>query len=234
MRVHWDDRTLHVSLDLCHVLRTCWLTNVRFGEIEKSTITFTIVTLPHNEWSIFGYTHLLGAFVVCITLSSAPGRFEHCGIGRWLETSCRWSVVLRPRIWSYPGRDKFVCQWCLPSGSALYWWGLFFQNSPVVYSTHIIQQASRKLGYPLGLRIFIIINTCVMFAQYVIDCEETVANPALNAHVVCDVDVRSKRDECCACWQVSIWCGKVKWSTTKLKVTHSEYSKFQWTLHPEH
>ena len=69
-----------------------------------------------------------------------------------------------------------------------------------------------------------------MFAQYVIDCEETVANPALNAHFVCDVDVRSKRDESCACRPVSIQCGKVKWSITKLKVTHSEYSKFQWNL----
>ena len=178
MRVHWDDRSLHVSLDLCHVLRTCWLTNVWFGEMEKSTITFKIVTFPHNEWSIFLYTHLGGAFVVCTTLSSAPWRFEQCGIGRWLQTSCRWSVVLRSRVWSYPGRDKFVCQWWLPSGSTLYWWGPFFQNSPVVYSTHIIMQASRKLGCPLGLRTLIIINTCVFFAQYVhvIDCKETVEN----------------------------------------------------------
>ena len=130
--VHWDDRSLHVSLDLCHVLRTCWLTNVWFGEIEKSTITLKIVTLPHNEWSIFLYTHLGGAFVVCILLSSAPWRFEHCGFCRWLQTSCRWSVVLRSRIWSYPGRDKFVCQWCLPSRSTLYSWGPFFRKSPVV------------------------------------------------------------------------------------------------------
>ena len=94
-------------------------------------------------------------------------------------------------------------------------------------------QGFRKLGYPLGLRTFIIINTCVMFAQYVIDLKETVANPALNAHCVCDVDVRSKRDECCACRRVSIECDLVKWSTTKLKVTQSEFSKFQRTVHPE-
>ena len=48
-----------------------------------------------------------GAFVVCITLSSAPWCFEHCGIGRWLQTSGRWSVVLKSRIWSYPGGDKY-------------------------------------------------------------------------------------------------------------------------------
>ena len=130
-------------------------------------------------------------------------------------------------------RQRFVCQWCLPSGSTLYRWGPFFPNSPVAYGTHIIMQASRKLGYPLGLRTLRIMNTCVMFAQSVIDCEETVANPALNAHCVCDADVRSKRDECCACRQVSTQCGIVKWSITILKVTHSEYSKFQSTLHSE-
>ena len=48
-----------------------------------------------------------GAFVVCIALSSAPWCFEHCGIGRWLQTSGRWSVVLKSRIWSYPGGDKY-------------------------------------------------------------------------------------------------------------------------------
>ena len=48
-----------------------------------------------------------GAFVVCITLSSAPWCFEHCGIGRWLQTSGRWSVILKSRIWSYPGGDKY-------------------------------------------------------------------------------------------------------------------------------
>ena len=145
-----------------------------------------------TQWMVqFLCTHLGVAFVVCIMLSSALWRFEHCGIGRWLQTSCRWSVVLRSRIWSYPDRGQFVCKWCLPSGSTLYWWGPFSQNSPVFYSTHIIMHSSRKIGYPLGLRTLIIINTCVMFAQYVIDCEETVANPALNAHFVCDVDVRS-------------------------------------------
>ena len=48
-----------------------------------------------------------GAFVVCITLSSAPWCFEHCNIGRWLQTSGSWSVVLKSRIWSYPGGDKY-------------------------------------------------------------------------------------------------------------------------------
>ena len=47
-------------------------------------------------------------------LSSAPWCFEHCGIGRWLQTSFRWSVVLKSRIWSHPGGDKysFVDDFC--------------------------------------------------------------------------------------------------------------------------
>ena len=64
-----------------------------------------------------------GAFVVCITLSSAPWCFEHCGIGGWLQASGRWSVALKSRVLSYPGREKFVCRWCLPSVSTLCWWG---------------------------------------------------------------------------------------------------------------
>ena len=46
-------------------------------------------------------------FVYNFALSSAPWCFEHCGIGRWLQTSGRWSVVLKSRIWSYPGGDKY-------------------------------------------------------------------------------------------------------------------------------
>ena len=110
---------------------------------------------------LFGVYTLLstvagGAFVVCIVLSkgvlcaakkkflavhntpllsSAPWCFEHCGIGRWLQTSGRWSVVLKSRIWSYPGGDKysFVDDVC-PHVSTLYWWGPTVRNSPVVYS----------------------------------------------------------------------------------------------------
>ena len=40
------------------------------------------------------FSSSLCAFVVCIALSSAPWCVEHCDIGRWLQTSGRWSVVL--------------------------------------------------------------------------------------------------------------------------------------------
>ena len=73
-----------------------------------------------------------GAFVVCITLSSAPWCFEHCGIGRW-------SVVLKSQICRCPGRDKSVCWWCLPSVTTLYWWGPLVRNSQVVYVLKFLQ-----------------------------------------------------------------------------------------------
>ena len=90
--VHWDDRSLHVSLDLSHVLRTCWLTNVWLGEIEKSTITFTIVTLPHNEWSIFLDTHLgvplsyasrLAQHLDVLSTVALAGGYRQVADGRW-------------------------------------------------------------------------------------------------------------------------------------------------------
>ena len=122
---------------------------------------------------LFGVYTLLstvagGAFVVCIVLSkgvlcaakkkflavhntpllsSAPWCFEHCGIGRWLQTSGRWSVVLKSRIWSYPGGDKcsFVDDVCpqylhctdedqqsettrLSTVEPLQWWGISLQG----------------------------------------------------------------------------------------------------------
>ena len=78
-------------------------------------------------------TVAVGAFVVCSKHSSAPWCFEHCGIGKWLQTSGRWSVVLKLWVWSYPGRDKFVCRWCPPSVFTRYWRGPTVQNSPAVH-----------------------------------------------------------------------------------------------------
>ena len=88
----------------------------------------TYEMLPY--WALAGSA----GFVACIALSSAPWCFEHCGIGRWLQTRGRCSVVLKSRIWSHPGRDKFVCRWCLPSVSTLYWWGPIVRNSSIVFN----------------------------------------------------------------------------------------------------
>ena len=45
-----------------------------------------------------------GFFVLSLHVSNT---LAGSGIGRWLQTSGRWSVVLKSRIWSYPGGDKY-------------------------------------------------------------------------------------------------------------------------------
>ena len=62
--------------------------------------------------------------------------YEPWDIGSNVVTD-KWQVAGGTRIyWHYPGREKFVGWWCLPSAckSTLYWWGPIFRNNAAVYS----------------------------------------------------------------------------------------------------
>ena len=59
---------------------------------------------------------------------------------KWKKVACCYRQVAgrrwysNPHVWRYLGRDKFVCRWCLPSVSTLYWWEPIVWYSPAVYS----------------------------------------------------------------------------------------------------
>ena len=94
---------------------TAWVEDHNWGKPESHELVtvqysyYINYTLDIALWCLHLIEHCCwGAFVVCIALSSAPWCFEHCGIGRWfIQTSGRWSVVLKSRIWSHPGGDKY-------------------------------------------------------------------------------------------------------------------------------
>ena len=104
----------HVSpdlLDLCH--HALWSSSSvvwckKYLSIVSTRTDIALWCLHLIEHCCWGGGGGGGGFVVCIALSSAPWCFEHCGIGRWLQTSGRWSVVLKSRIWSHPGGDKYL------------------------------------------------------------------------------------------------------------------------------